>query len=407
MELRQLKWDGKKKWCWVSNPVSVNNSVFSFLAIIETLIASSLSLYVGIQFSCWAYLAGWIALTPLLLLRNDVATRSAIKKLKTRYPLDKYNYEEITDSHLVGFFIVLKAFLIIIYIRFSTILQTVIRYKFRVISNIPSNWAIYSLQMDLFHPLEVLPNLEYFKTKYPDDNFLHRASFYSLHNRLKTKNIGIPTFKKCIRYLIYSVVFFLAYLPSFLYRWSIKSTALVYMSFIYLSKDISFSNDTLFNRSVRIQKKKFTLFYAVFIVIIIYTMMPILIATFTNFLISCSKDSIFAYHVINYFTIKPCIERWNIARLICAIITVVMFLLASITIKLKSMDIDVQNMSVGKYIDFGLRSINIIRSIGALYVILCGIILFWSNIKSWEWFFSINWIFPETGNTWFPKINTP
>lgn len=407
MELQQLRWNGKKKWCWVSNPVSVSNNVFSVLAIFETLIACSLSLYVGIKFSCWAYLAGWIALTPLLLLRNDVATRLAIKKLKKRYPLDKYKYEEITDSYFVGFFIVLKAFLILVYIRISTIVQTVSRYKFRVISNIPSNWAIYSLQMDLFHPLEILPSLEYFITKYPDDNFLNRASFYNLYNRLKSKNVGISIFKKCVRYFIYSVVFFLAYLPSFLYRWSIKSTALVYMSFIYLSKDISFSSDTLLKRSIKIQKNKFSLFYAVFIVIIIYTIMPILIATFQNFLINCSKDSVFAYNVINYFTIKPCFERWNIARLISAILTVVMFLLASISVRLIRIDINVQTNSIGKFIDFGLRTTNIIRSIGALYVIVCGIILFWSNIKSLEWFFSIDWIFPKIGNTWFPKINNP
>jgi hypothetical protein len=407
MKLQQFQWDGKKKWCWVSSPASVSFSVFSVLAILETLIACSLTLYIGIHFSCWIYLAGWIALTPFLLLRNDAATRLAVKKLKAKYPLDKYNYNEITNSHLVGFFIVLKAFLIIIFIRISTILQTVILYKFKVLSNIPSNWAIYSLQMDLFHPLEIIPGFEQLKIKDPDDNFLNRASIYSLYSRLKRKNFGISNYKKFIRYSIYSIVFFLAYLPSFMYRWSLKSTALVYMSFIYLSKDISFSNDTLNERSIRINSNKFSLFYAVVIVIIIYTIMPVIIATFTNFLVDCSKDSIFAYHLVNYFTIKPCIERWNIARLICAFITVIMFLLASISIKLISMNIDVENMFLGKLIDFSLRTINIFRSIGALYVIFCGIILFWSNMGSLEWLLSIKWIFPEIGNSWFPQIDNP
>ena len=110
MKLEALIWNGKKKWCWISNPVSVNKNVFSVLAITETFIACSLSIYIIIKFDFWAYLAGWIIITPILLLVSDAASELAIKKLKKKYPLDKKSYREIASTHLKGLFTIIKAF---------------------------------------------------------------------------------------------------------------------------------------------------------------------------------------------------------------------------------------------------------------------------------------------------------
>ena len=165
------------------------------------------------------------------------------------------------------------------------------------------------------------------------------------------------------------------------------------MPFIYMAKGISFSNDTLFERSIRIKRNKFILYYAVFIVIIIGTLAPIILATFSEFLLNSSNDSIFSYHLINFFTIRPCFERWNIVRLINACITLIMFGLATLTIKCINWNIKFENFTIGKIIDFWLRSFNMLRSIGSVYVIICGLFLFLSKIEIWKWIFSIDWIF--------------
>ena len=69
--------------------------------------------------------------------------------------------------------------------------------------------------MDIYHPMEVLPNIEYFRLKNPQNTFYQKSSIYELYNRLKRKNVGIPFWKKIIRFFVYLLVFLMAFIHHF------------------------------------------------------------------------------------------------------------------------------------------------------------------------------------------------
>jgi hypothetical protein len=249
------------------------------------------------------------------------------------------------------------------------------------------------------HPPEMFPGVECRAAANMEDEFVVCLTVGKLYQRYRTINKTAPFLLKVRRSIIYSLLFFLLFVPSIVYRWSIKSTGLVYLPFILLSKDISYGEVSMRIRLNWIREAVWKVYWSIFGIIILLTLLPIMIDTFTNYLSIITKQNPFLSPFMNYFVCSPRIERWNVARLSNGVITIVMYWIAGASLKSLDRDPAFENTVMANSIHGTLRVLNMIRAAGVYYVIICGLILFWSKV--WV----IDWVFPIIGDRWFPTIS--
>ena len=407
-----------RSWVWVCTPQSTTNEIISVLACVDTLIACGLSLWIAFHYDIWLHIGIGALIAPLLLLRTPYSTEKGISWLdqaleKTGDILDYFasNYFTSKSNSLIDNILTvisILSYLIItsllsIGIRISATVLGFLKHPIITISYIPTNWKRIALYTDFLHPPEIIPGLESKITtdtegKYNIDELLFSEYLKEMiwESFIKAKDI----FDYIIGLLGLLFILFL-YVPALIYRWSLKSTSVVYVPLIYLSQ-LSYIPDTPEQRAKQILKQKFQLLWAIGGVIICLTLIPILLATFTNWLTDYTIEGSWTRDIINFFTFVPAMERWNVARLACAIITVLMFLIAKKFID-TTQNSSNQNPPVSTFVtdltDLSLRTLNLIRGAGVLYIITCALIIFWSKIRD------IDWILPAIGQDWFPRLN--
>ena len=425
METTTPNTDNTRSWVWVCTPESTDNEIISALACIDTLIACGLSLWIAFQYDIWLHIGIGALIAPLLLLRTPYSTEKGISWLdqisnkaintigdatgklsSTLIPPIQSQSEFIATAlaliilipTLVIIFVTLS--LLIINIRvFATILG-LLKHPVITISNIPTNWKRIALYTDFLHPPEIIPGLESKITAEKKYKFLGDLLFSkylkTIWENLKEGDMG----ERIVGLIALPFTLFL-YIPSLIYRWSLKSTSVVYIPLIYLSQ-LSYKPDTPGQRAEKILKQKLQLVWAIGGVIICLTLIPILLATFTNWPTNYTIEGSWTRDIMNFFTFVPAMERWNIARLTCAIITVLMFIIAKKFIDATQNGSN-QTPPISTFItdltDLSLRTLNLIRGIGVLYIITCALIIFWSKIRN------IDWILPAIGQDWFPRLS--
>ena len=390
-------------WTWKSNPLTVREQSISVLACIETVCACGLVLWIGVHLLYWKHFLFWIMIAPFLLLRSQESMDIGFSLVNRLNP-NKYRWqEEMRGHHLAALTIIVKAFFILFTIRVASIVISVFRYGFKVVSNIPNNWFLYALQMDSFHPLEVLPGIELRTLNDPFD-FFSRLRIGALYRRFLKKNECLVGWRKIVRTTVYIVVFISLFLPSFFFRWSVKATTIIYLPFIFLAKRISFRDDSIEQRVAAVAGERLKFHWALFGVVIGLTIVPITVATVAGYLAKIHELDPFLGDLTNYFTFVPRMERWNVARLFCAIITICMFVLSRICKGAFSRTPSFATSRRARLLDVVLRSLNMIRAAGVLYVVLCGIILAWGKAQYLDWILSMGWVMPEVGGDWFPAV---
>ena len=397
-----------RSWVWKCTPESTDNETISILACVDTLTACGLSLWIAFQYDIWLHIGISALIAPLLLLRTPYSIEIGISWLnqtsdKAINVLDKIRVEPtkrvLGDLLLITILIIVG--LLSISIRISATVVGLLKHPIITISNIPTNWKRIALYTDFLHPPEIIPGIESKVATEEKHNTLSdllvSKYIYGAWTEIEDQNI----IRKTILLLLFLLVFTLLYIPSLIYRWSLKSTSIVYVPLIYFSQ-LSYKPNTPRNRAEKILKQKFQLIWAIGGVIICLTLVPILLATFTNWLANYIIEGSWARDIMNFFTFVPAMERWNVARLACAIITVLMFVIAKKFID-ATQNSSNQTPPISTFItdltDLSLRTLNLIRGIGVLYIITCALIIFWSKIRD------IDWILPAIGQDWFPRLN--
>ena len=428
-----------RSWVWVCTPESTDNEVVSILACVDTLIVCGLSLWIAFQYDIWLHIGIGALIAPLLLLRTPYSTEKGINWLdqiltkvidiveELEGKLTSSNRSKFTQSTLkiISNILLMSTYLVLFVIigllsistRIFATITGLLKHPIITITNIPTNWKRVALYTDFLHPLEIIPGLEakiaawkrykYDFSYHPEiipvfevktlDQFLFSEYFDRIvWEKLKRGNIIDRTISLSA---LFSILF--VYVPVLIYRWSLKSTSVVYVPLIYLSQ-LSYKPNAPKQRAKQILKQKFQLVWAIGGAIICLTLLPILLATFTNWLANYTIEGSWTRAIINFFTFVPVMERWNVVRLACAIITVLMFVIAKKFIDATQSSSN-HNSPVSTFIidltDFSLRTLNLIRGIGVLYIITCTLIIFWSKIRD------IDWILPTIGQDWFPRLN--
>ncbi len=383
-----------------STPESVLRNEISILAIIETVIVLFVSIFIAIYYDYYWHIAIGASLGFFLLLRTD----ASVSRGFTWYA----NFTKYRKKIEVGFehrikrtwagptYIALivipligcAAFFIKIFATVSTVLQRPI-YS---IKEIPLNWFKIAFTIDLTHPPEILPGIETHRQgelKRPATPTWER--FIDFYHKLLmiSKPISIGSiygmFLTIIPYILYISAFTCFFLPAYLYRFSLKSTTLIYFPLIWLiggktqnQKNIKLIVDDLLESKYERLKYYFS-WFAIFVL----TIFPLCLSFYWQNLINILSGK----EVLIYFFPLEQIGSWHITRVAGALITIILIIFADkLRIRLNHPDYSLGQVKTF-FIILGIR----LRVILGIWTLGCGFSIIMS-IVDWSTFPIIKWL---------------
>jgi hypothetical protein len=282
---------------WHSTPESVRDERPSFWALLETILAITFCVAGYFYFGSLTHVAFAAAAAPILLLRNLESTEYAAHLIERTVGWVIGFISRIGNSFVGGFvlffvnkaprylgirhirlialtFIVifilmffiivnvavliteLVAIIVALAIKIYVIIWAFIRSPLELISNIPTNWRKTVLCTDSALPVEFIPGLNELKLgdQYPNlqmfrvEDTIRRLleAIRSARKEEKTKKIEIssPLTKIMITsalfpiFVILIIHYILIYASALLYRWSLKSTALIWSPFLWVFRPL-------------------------------------------------------------------------------------------------------------------------------------------------------------------------
>jgi hypothetical protein len=242
---------------WVSDIHSADREEVSVLAIVETVAAVSLSLAVYIHTGRVYHIAIAACLAPFLLLR----TRRSIRRglwLGSRFS----HRIEMYASSIFGVVLLPFVFPIeILVIKFRATLRSLFCFPRETIRAIPGNWKKIALCTDFGAVPEILPGTETMPFKgeivgkfggiFFDRKFWQEFLTTPLY-------LNIPTI----------IVHLSALIISFSYRWSLKSTALIWSPLLWYMRPIYPAADLEYRLAqiLQLAMSKVSLWYSAFFV---------------------------------------------------------------------------------------------------------------------------------------------
>lgn len=269
-----------------STPLSAKHREISIVAIIETVFAVVLAIWLARRLETTVYLLCTGVIAPFLLLRTPWSTKLAISWfdpgrlgerllnpfgrvsgtlvarvgaagnwfgwLITRAPWLARGLVVASYLALLIMFVLLMVdsivnVLIFMAARILSVLVGCVTLRWRILKYIPRNWARYSLCMDIFHPPEVLPGIE----TIPSYLAPYRMSLRLGQLRQAIQRPGFVNqpgpnvpFGSFIPWLVWLAIlvpalsayvpsFCIHYAPSILYRLAIKSSSVVWIPLVF------------------------------------------------------------------------------------------------------------------------------------------------------------------------------
>ncbi|MBT3013547.1 MAG: hypothetical protein KUF77_18615 [Candidatus Thiodiazotropha sp. (ex Lucina aurantia)] len=267
-----------------SSVKSLRNGDITILAIIETLLAVSVSLFVAVTYETLIHIAIGACIAPFLLLRTTKSTEQGLKLfeefLQATWMPDKYgiltvwipqyqiynNNADVPDDFgpAIMFRVQNRNIFLRIYFGFASLFLSIsisiltiisaiafkiyvttinfLRHPKYTIRQIPNNWSRAALMLDTAYPPELLPGLEERTLHYKNSDRAPPFYFYAFNSSLYVKTVS-RLFGKRLKekpqnitaFPFYSVALLLLLLiptatlmVSVIYRWSLKSTSLIY-----------------------------------------------------------------------------------------------------------------------------------------------------------------------------------
>ena len=219
---------------WVSNKESVRKGEPSVLAIAETLIAMGLTLWIAVHFGTVKHVVIGACIAPFLLLRTDESATFGIRV--SEWAFDRC--DELPDK--VAWLLFLPLLLMFMPIRVLATIVSVIRSPTAVARAIPGNWRRITVATDSCCSPQILP--------LPDDpaaigQLLVDVDSYDLYH-LVGRSVLTDSgwmWKRSVGLAVIAI----PGLPAMLYRWSLKSTAIIWFPLLWALQPIGPSNEPL------------------------------------------------------------------------------------------------------------------------------------------------------------------
>ncbi|SFV63105.1 hypothetical protein MNB_SV-3-1625 [hydrothermal vent metagenome] len=350
-----------KNWVWTSSVKSADKLQFSILALVETFLAVGVSFFVWFYYGFYWHIVTGLLVAPLFFLRTKKSEIDSLRFLQIKFE---------TIFYLITVLLLIINFIYMIYIDFTFVkiiigiilsiifitlfLQPLIglfiiinikiffTFKNLSLSNIPKNWFKIIMSTDMFHPPEVIPGIE--KT-----NSILKFKYFSLDKGMY-EDLKDNPFYYLIKYMIF--------IPIIIFRYSLKSTAWIYLPLIWLVQPQDKQNLTT---RLKMESKNFIaylMFFYSLIVVFVFTFLPIF---FSNFIEAYSHNLPQQLELI-FFAYPSNFSHeygiWYFTRLFSALITIVfMFSFTKILIK---REID---PSYGDFWGAKLLSLRTVRSV--------------------------------------------
>ena len=259
-----------RKWCWCA-ALSTAPGQVSVLAIVETILAMAVAIGLGIWLNRWGYVFLASLVAPLLLLRTDESVQLGITLFKPdvewvrrRLPMNEWHTgfsgPFLIQVRKVARFTILKMFLNGLYVtawsisvRIAATLWTVARHPFHSLRAILVNWKEACLITDFTKELEFMPGLRFSS---PGALFLFvgmPGPPAPTHTECLRQNLPIAprilayTTMACLGVLALPFAVgcavgaggSLIHMAAWWYRFSLKSTAIVWLPLLYVATDVA------------------------------------------------------------------------------------------------------------------------------------------------------------------------
>jgi hypothetical protein len=358
-----------------STPASAQAGEITLFALLETALAMSIAVGLVIIFGKIRYIALATCLAPLTLLRTPrsnelilnlwMSISNALAK-PYAFMVDQMDSPYLWRRLIAGFLlypIVLPTALLWWVFGFpavrlvGTIIAS-IRWFPDNLCTIPSNWLRVALTTDICHPPELLPGCE---TMDSDTAKELRLSIY-----LRELMYTYPERRWLSR--IFLVLLFL-YLPALTYRYAVKSTALIYIPFIWVVWPLASpaSLPATLDAILTTPYERVARFYAWFVLIAL-TALPLWgFARWHKPLMWL--ESRLGRPLLNLWLFTGELEVWHLMRTIGAILTLTLWFLADALLRYVNSGVA---RRVGA-VDISIRILLIVRRGIGLYLLVVGL----------------------------------
>ncbi len=232
--LRTLAAEGgaRRRWQWRCTVESAHDGVVSVLAVVETALASALFYWIAVRFGTW-HLTAAAVIAPFLLLQTERSVKAGFKALETTLDLLGRVINK-TEDLPEAVAIVVVAPLLVIPLALATILArlagtvwTLLASPLLTIQELPRNWWRNIASRDSGHPPEPMPGYQRNRTAIDVGEEVLLAPGEEVLNALGGNAED--------KYL--AIVFLIPLiLPSIVYRWSLKGSALLYLPFVWIAR---------------------------------------------------------------------------------------------------------------------------------------------------------------------------
>ena len=229
-----------RTWHWHSSPETTNRLELSVLALVETLIAIAIYMWIA-SLGYVVHLIIAAVAAPFLLLRTKESTEFALSLRKTEKDILVFTVlDKLPDNSPHWIVYIVYPFLVpVIVIEFLIVrgwatLRFAILAPMNTLESIPRNWWRTVGCLDSFHPPEVLPGAALqLNLKDPDHDITELL--------IPTKGIREVLQEERNNFEDYMVSFLALFLmvaiaiPSIIYRYSLKGSSIVYLPLVWIA----------------------------------------------------------------------------------------------------------------------------------------------------------------------------
>lgn len=305
------------------------------LACVETMLAVSVTVYIAWRTGSLLYIAVPACIAPLLLLRTPYSTELGltmwgrygewIVRVSTWDDRVRESRRSVWIFSSAAYYVVMFSSSVApLTCRIAAVGTAILRHPLPTLGAIPGNWRRVALATDLHHAPEIVPGIE----KAGAVSLFRFTDVFSRF-RTMTRASELPWVTRAIVSIMLGVAFVFWYLPALLYRWSLKSTTLVYFPLLWAAFKSRRVGDTAAQRLETIatdQAERVVRWYAWFVLILL-TIVPAVLAAPLQPIIAPVQSAL-GVDVIDFWLFTGQIELWHVVRVVNSVITVGLFLFA-------------------------------------------------------------------------------
>lgn len=384
-----------------SDRESVERGEITVLAIVETIAMVTLSAWIAIRYGTVKHIAIGACVAPLLLLRTERSTQLGLiflnraERLCSR--IDDTRQRTASDNEWQAQYRYYKMGQLINYvtigapivIRILATLVGTLLAPIQAFRSIPLNWKRVTLCSDSLLIPEPVPGFSRFVPfASPEVSLSEAYAFPGVLRFIK----GHPLWLLPLVVFSAFVQAALVFLPVIAYRWSLKSTSLIYLPLLWAVSSTFKDDDNIRGRLLFTGRSAFARLLAIYSLIVLGLLITkgILYGTWDRFKDAAWWRETKVRQIIAGYVEPDGIPIWQIASGTNALLGLGLFLFAWYTLQRQDAKLAVNESAADRV----MKSTVFIRSLLTIYILACTIYITVNAARGWPW--------PKLGTKVFP-----